>query len=104
MLKPPPSTSAPGSERLARVFKALADEGRIEILRLIAAQGQPVCACDLVGHVDLSQPTISHHLKILREAGLLSGTRSGIWNIYTVAPCAEELLALADRAVSHRSE
>jgi ArsR family transcriptional regulator len=70
-------------ERLAAVFHALSDPSRIEILRLIAAQAGPVCACDVVAHFDLSQPTISHHLKVLREARLLRASKVGVWVFYT---------------------
>ncbi len=65
-------------ERLIRAFKALSDPTRLEILRLLRGQAGPTCVCDLVGHFDLSQPTISHHLRVLREAGLLQGSRIGI--------------------------
>jgi ArsR family transcriptional regulator len=78
---------------LLRAFKALADPTRLEILRLLAAQPGPTCACDLVEHFDLAQPTVSHHLKVLREAGLLSQTRLGIWAFYAVDPEGLELLA-----------
>jgi ArsR family transcriptional regulator len=71
-------------ERVVRGFKALADPTRIEILRLVGAQPGPTCVCDIVEHFDLSQPTISHHLKILREAGLLSQSRIGIWSFYAL--------------------
>jgi len=72
--------------RAVQGFKALADPTRLEILRLVAAQAGPTCVCDIVDHFDLSQPTISHHLRILREAGLLSGSRVGIWSFYSLAP------------------
>lgn len=71
-------------QRLAGVARALADPSRIEILRLLARQDGPVCACDIVEHFDLSQPTVSHHLKILREAKLLSATRRGLWVFYAI--------------------
>lgn len=80
-------------ERMAKTAKALADPNRIEMLRLIAGQSGPVCACDIVEHFDLSQPTVSHHLKILREAGLLRGRRSGLWMFYEVDPDGARLLA-----------
>ncbi len=73
-------------ERVAMVAKALADPNRIEILRLLAQQAAPVCACDIVEHFDLSQPTVSHHLKILNEAKLLRGTRNGLWAFYEAEP------------------
>ena len=69
-------------EHLARVAKALADPRRIEMVRLLAQQLAPVCACDIVERFDLSQPTVSHHLKILREAGLIRRTQQGLWAFY----------------------
>jgi ArsR family transcriptional regulator len=68
---------------LASRFKALADPGRIRLLSLIARRGS-VCACELVGIVDLSQPTISHHLKVLADAGLLAREKRGRWVHYWV--------------------
>ena len=73
-------------ERVATVAKALADPNRIEMLRLVAQQPGPLCACDIVEHFDLSQPTVSHHLKILKGAGLLRGTRTGLWAFYEIEP------------------
>lgn len=72
--------------RLAGAAKALADPNRIRILRLLAGQKGPLCACDVVGHTDLSQPTVSHHLKVLKEAGLLRSERRGLWVFYSVDP------------------
>ena len=77
---------------LAKVAKALADPTRIEILRLLDHQAGAVCACDVLDHVNLSQPTVSHHLKILKEAGLLRVTRQGLWSFYEVDPAAPEVL------------
>ena len=79
-------------DRLVGVFRALADPTRLEILRLVSAQAGPTCVCDLVDHFELSQPTISHHLKTLREAGLLTATKVGIWSFYALDPLAPELL------------
>lgn len=67
-------------------FKALGDSTRLEIFRLIAAQDAPLCACDIVDRFDVSQPTISHHLRILRDAGLITATKRGVWMHYAVAP------------------
>jgi ArsR family transcriptional regulator len=74
----------PGAKgrRIAAMLKALGDPTRLEIMRMIAAQSGPVCACDIVDSFELSQPTISHHLKILRDAGLLTSRRSGLWSFY----------------------
>lgn len=78
--------------RLIAAFKALSDPTRLEILRLVAAQSEPVCVCDIVDHFDLSQPTISHHLKVLRGADLLEMHRVGIWSFYQAAERGRELL------------
>lgn len=83
-------------ERLVQAFKALADPTRLEILRLLRAQAGPTCACDIVDHFDLAQPTISHHLKVLRDAGLLTQSRIGIWSFYAPEPEAAELLGAAE--------
>ena len=86
---------APEQDRLVRVFKALADPTRLEILRLLAAQRGPTCVCDVVAHFGLAQPTISHHLRVLREAGLLRASRIGIWSFYEPDPDARAALAEA---------
>ena len=79
---------------LAQVFRALGDPVRLRLLSLIGAhQGGEVCVCDLTTAFDLTQPTISHHLKVLREAGLLSSERRASWVYYRVAQ--EALAALA---------
>lgn len=73
--------------RLAGVFKALADPVRLRLLSLITSHsGGEACVCDLTGEFDVSQPTISHHLKVLREAGLLTSQRRGTWVYYRVQP------------------
>ena len=82
-------------ERLIRAFKALSDPTRLEMLRLLRGQAGPTCVCDLVDHFHLSQPTISHHLRVLREAGLLRGSRIGIWSFYAPDPEGVELLEQA---------
>jgi len=71
------------SQTLAAGFAALADPVRLRLLNLIAsADADGICACDLVEPVGRSQPTVSHHLKILREAGLVIGERHGTWVYY----------------------
>lgn len=65
-------------------LKALADPTRLAIFRLIAAQQEPICVCDIVARFGVSQPTISHHLKVLREAGLTNVSRRGVWAYYAV--------------------
>jgi ArsR family transcriptional regulator len=70
---------------LAEAFKALSDPVRLRLLNLIATtDGGEACVCDLVEAVDRSQPTVSHHLKVLRDAGLVASERRGTWVWYTV--------------------
>ncbi len=69
--------------RYARAFKALGDPTRLAMLEMIAAADE-LCACEIEPSFDLSQPTISHHLKLLREAGLIAGERRGTWVYYRV--------------------
>ena len=79
-------------ERLVTIFKALADATRLEILHLVGAQTGAICVCDIVDRFDLSQPTISHHLRVLREAGLLRTSKIGIWAFYELEAEAKDLL------------
>lgn len=79
---------------LAKVFKALGDPVRLRLLSMIASRaGGEVCVCDLTPAFDLSQPTISHHLKLLREAGLIASERRGTWVYYRLLPETTDHLA-----------
>lgn len=81
---------------LARAFKALADPARVQLLAIVAAQeGREACVCDLTAPVGLSQPTVSHHLKILVDAGYLSREQRGRWAYYAVVPGAVDEVAAA---------
>jgi ArsR family transcriptional regulator len=81
----------------AELFKALGDPARVRIVNLLAAAGEPVCACNLNEPVGLSQPTVSHHLKKLVEAGLLDREQRGKWAYFSLRPVAfEKLAAVAD--------
>ncbi len=82
-------------ERLVAAFKALADPTRLDVFRLIAAQEAPLCACDVVDRFAVSQPTISHHLKVLREAGLVTASRRGVWAYYAADPRGLEIVRTA---------
>jgi len=74
---------------LARGFKALGDPVRLRLLSLIAARaGAEVCVCDLTDAFEVTGPTISHHLKVLREAGLIDCERRGTWVYYWIIPSA----------------
>ncbi|HEX6951957.1 MAG TPA: metalloregulator ArsR/SmtB family transcription factor [Gaiellaceae bacterium] len=81
----------------AELFKALGDPGRVRIVNLLATAGEPVCACDLYEPLGLSQPTVSHHLKKLTEAGLLEREQRGKWAYFSLQRDAvEKLAAVAD--------
>jgi ArsR family transcriptional regulator, arsenate/arsenite/antimonite-responsive transcriptional repressor len=74
------------AEDLAGVFRALADPHRVAILELLAAAGTPVCVCDLEEHLPVSQPTVSHHLRVLVEGGFLDREERGRWAYYRLRP------------------
>src|SRR3954452_23401906 len=77
------------AERVAPLLRALADPVRLRLLSLVASHADgEACQCDLNDAFDLSQPTISHHLKVLHESGLLERTKRGVWAYYRVAPRA----------------
>jgi ArsR family transcriptional regulator, arsenate/arsenite/antimonite-responsive transcriptional repressor len=79
--------SEAAAELLARSFAALADPIRLRMLSVVAsAGGEEVCACDLVGLSGRSQPTVSHHMKILVDAGLVSREKRGLWVWYRIVP------------------
>ncbi|GAA0956073.1 hypothetical protein GCM10009550_41690 [Actinocorallia libanotica] len=83
-LTPPPREEA---ERIARVFKAVADPTRIQILAMIeSSPSGEACVCDLTDPLGLTQPTVSHHLKILVDVGLLTRAKRGTWSWYAPAP------------------
>ena len=83
------------AEQLAAAFKVVADPARLRLLSLIASKaGEEACACELVEPLGLSQPTVSHHLKVLHEAGLLDRERRGIWIYYRLV--SERLQFLRD--------
>ncbi|MDG4858140.1 metalloregulator ArsR/SmtB family transcription factor [Streptomyces sp. T-3] len=78
--------SAPNAERYAAMFKALGDPVRLRLFSKVAShEGGEACVCD-ISDVGVSQPTVSHHLKKLKEAGLLTSERRGTWIFYKVAP------------------
>ncbi len=86
--------SAERAADLSRVFRALGDPVRLRMLSIVAGhQGGEACVCDISPAFDLAQPTISHHLKVLREAGLLRSERRGTWVYYRVIPAVLEELS-----------
>ena len=73
---------------LARIAKALADPVRVQLVDVLRAHAGEVCVCELVPLFDLGQPTVSHHLKVLRDAGIVGSVRRGLWAYYYVLPDA----------------
>jgi ArsR family transcriptional regulator len=87
--------SAEEAQQLAIRLKAVADPARLRLVSLLlAGEGQEACTCDLTEPLGLSQPTVSHHLKKLTEAGIVTGERRGVWTYYRVVPAA--LRGIAD--------
>lgn len=87
--------SAEAAETLSGLLKALADPTRLRLMSLVMAhEGAEACVCELTEPLDLSQPTVSHHLKVLAEAGLLARDKRGVWVYYRVVP--ETLAVLRD--------
>jgi ArsR family transcriptional regulator len=77
-----PSLTRTETQTLAGQLKALADPTRLRMLDLLAQQAEPLCVCDITPQFEQNQPTISHHLKLLREAGLIGCEKRGIWAFY----------------------
>jgi len=88
------------AEAMARRLKALADPARLRIVHILAeSDNRPVCVCDFVGPLGISQPTVSHHLKVLTEADILTRDKRGTWAYYTLVDpsLADHLAALVPR-------
>ena len=81
------------AERMAKVSKALGDPIRMQLVDVLHKHAGKVCVCELVPLFDLSQPTVSHHLKVLREAGIVGSERRGLWAYYYVNPDSLEELS-----------
>jgi ArsR family transcriptional regulator, arsenate/arsenite/antimonite-responsive transcriptional repressor len=81
------------AERMASVAKALGDPIRLQLVDVLRQHAGKVCVCELVPLFELSQPTVSHHLKVLREAGIVGSERRGLWAYYYVHPEAVEELS-----------
>ena len=87
------------AEDLARTMKALADPARLRLLSIVAAsEGSEACVCDLQEPLGLSQPTVSHHLRVLTDAGFLTRSKRGTWAYYALVPDALERIADVLRA------
>jgi ArsR family transcriptional regulator len=81
-----PDVERQRAERMATVAKALGDPVRLQLVDVLRKHAGKVCVCELVPLFDLSQPTVSHHLKVLREAGIVGSERQGLWAYYYVIP------------------
>jgi ArsR family transcriptional regulator, arsenate/arsenite/antimonite-responsive transcriptional repressor len=79
--------------RIAEVAKALGDPVRVQLVDVLRKHAGKVCVCELVPLFDLAQPTVSHHLKVLRDAGIVDSERQGLWAYYYVIPRALEELS-----------
>jgi ArsR family transcriptional regulator, arsenate/arsenite/antimonite-responsive transcriptional repressor len=81
------------AERMAKIAKALGDPVRLQLVDVLRKHAGKVCVCELVPLFDLSQPTVSHHLKVLRDAGIVESERQGLWAYYYVKPDAVKELS-----------
>jgi ArsR family transcriptional regulator len=88
-----PDVEREQAQRMAGVAKALGDPVRLQLVDVLRKHAGKVCVCELVPLFDLSQPTVSHHLKVLREAGIVGSERRGLWAYYFVIPDAVEELS-----------
>jgi ArsR family transcriptional regulator len=84
--------SAERAERIAVLSKTLSHPVRVQIVDILNRYGGEVCVCEIERHFDLTQPTISHHLRVLREAGVIEGEQRGLWVYYQIKPGALEPL------------
>jgi ArsR family transcriptional regulator, arsenate/arsenite/antimonite-responsive transcriptional repressor len=88
-----PDVDREEATRMAAVAKALGDPVRLQLVDVLRKHAGKVCVCELVPLFDLTQPTVSHHLKVLRDAGIVGSEREGLWAYYYVLPGALEELA-----------
>ncbi len=78
--------SATRVDELSRIYRALGDPTRVQIVHILAAATEPVCVCDFTAAFDLGQPTVSHHLAKLRDAGIVTSLKRGVWAFYRLNP------------------
>lgn len=81
---PRPKLRAKETAGYTSLLRALSDETRLKMTAMLAAADEPICACDLEGSFDLTQPTISHHLKVLKDAGVVTTEKRGTWVFYEI--------------------
>ncbi len=82
---PVPVTIPAGTDEAVRLMSAMSDPTRLQIVAMLAAQSEPLCVCEIQANFDLGQPTISHHLRLLREVGLVTCEKRGLWVYYSLA-------------------
>jgi ArsR family transcriptional regulator, arsenate/arsenite/antimonite-responsive transcriptional repressor len=86
------------AEQLATLFKAVADPTRVQMLHMLKDASEPICVCDFTAAFDLGQPTISHHLARLKDAGLVSSFKRGVWSFFSLRqdlmPAARQVVDL----------
>ena len=90
---PAPLAASAAAEVVTRL-KALADETRLRMLTLLIQHGAPLCVCQMTPHFNLSQPTVSHHLRLLREAALIRGEKHGTWMYYSATDEGRRCMSL----------
>ena len=88
-----PAVDQAQAERIAQAARALSDPIRVQLVDVLRVHAGKVCVCELTPLFDVSQPTVSHHLKVLREAGLVGVERRGLWAYYYVKPDAAKELS-----------
>jgi ArsR family transcriptional regulator, arsenate/arsenite/antimonite-responsive transcriptional repressor len=89
-----PRLSEERTRSVADTLKSVGDPTRLRMIDLIAAQSEPLCVCDITAQFSQNQPTISHHLRLLREAGLIESEKRGIWSYYWATDAGRRLLSL----------
>jgi DNA-binding transcriptional ArsR family regulator len=90
----PPSLALPAATTLAERLKTLADPTRLRMLDLLAQQGESLCVCNITEQFPIHQPTISHHLRLLREAGFVDCEKRGVWAYYWATDAGKRSLSL----------
>jgi ArsR family transcriptional regulator len=88
-----PDVERAQAQRMAAIAKAIADPVRLQLVDVLRKHAGKVCVCELVPLFDLAQPTVSHHLRVLRDAGLIESEKRGLWAYYYVLPGALDELA-----------
>ena len=89
-----PLSSITQTDELAELLKALADPTRLSMLDLLGQRDAPLCVCEITDRFPQNQPTISHHLRILRQAGLIAGEKRGVWSYYWATDAGKRAVSI----------